>query len=269
MLQGSILSQTQSFWENWVEASFPELDSRTYFLPPVYMNRVPMICEMIAGHQVLILTNPGEDRVACQPHPLTAVTAASGTQGAAAQPPPVPDCYVRGDAAVERVLHCLKEMSEKTGEVMVCLSELQFWDYIGDPNYSTAAAQLPVASTLPSTYPKAWRKGDFDVLLIHRLYGFIVFEIKATGDRVTDPTASPQDFATQIRKKLKQAASQLEKAAAMLSHLVSDLPSCPRITRTIAVPNLTARQVQQVIAGDQQVAQVMIESFPCPLLRWR
>ncbi|XP_025080980.1 uncharacterized protein LOC112556319 [Pomacea canaliculata] len=47
--------QAQTFWLQWVEAAFPHLDSRAYFLPPVYVNRVPMTRQSAAGQQVLVL----------------------------------------------------------------------------------------------------------------------------------------------------------------------------------------------------------------------
>lgn len=61
-----------------------------------------------------------------------------------------------------------------------------------------------------------------------------------------------------IRKKLKQSVSQLDKAEAVLSHLVSDISPSLRITKTIAVPNLTAFQVQQAILSDPKLTQLSV-----------
>ncbi|XP_025112767.1 uncharacterized protein LOC112575259 [Pomacea canaliculata] len=64
-----------------------------------------------------------------------------------------------------------------------------------------------------------------------------------------------QDIDNNIRKKLKVAMTQLDKAEAMLSHLVSDIAPGLRISKTIAVPNLTRHQVQQAVSDDLQLTQ--------------
>ncbi|XP_025103140.1 uncharacterized protein LOC112569549 [Pomacea canaliculata] len=66
---------------------------------------------------------------------------------------------------------------------------------------------------------------------------------------------SQQDIDNNIRQKLKEAVSQLDKAEAMLSHLVSDIAPGLRITKTIAFPNITTPQLHQVISRDTQLTQ--------------
>ncbi|XP_025078819.1 uncharacterized protein LOC112554950 [Pomacea canaliculata] len=51
----TLSEQAQTFWLQWVEAAFPDLDSDAYFLPPVYFNRVPMTRESIAGESIVVL----------------------------------------------------------------------------------------------------------------------------------------------------------------------------------------------------------------------
>ncbi|XP_025112762.1 uncharacterized protein LOC112575255 isoform X2 [Pomacea canaliculata] len=242
--QGTLPDQAQTFWLQWVEASFPDLNSRAYFLPPVYFKRVPMVRQSIAAQDVLVLQS------------------ASGQAGQSAavqtclpQPPRVQDSDVRDDAAMQRVLFCLKEMAEQKGEVLFAMSNLQFGEYLGEPCYAAAAAQLALPATLPSTLPPNWKQGDFDVLLIHRHYGFVVCEVKAFGDNVHALNMSPQVIEDKIRDKLKEAATQLDKAAAMLSHLVSDITPGLRITKVIAVPNLKADQVKQALSCHKQLTQ--------------
>ncbi|XP_025079966.1 uncharacterized protein LOC112555694 [Pomacea canaliculata] len=236
-------TQVQAFWLQWVEDSFPDLDSRAYFLPPVYFNRVPMSTETVAGQDVLVL----------QPAP--------GQAGQSSQVPmkslvaPVQDSDVRDDEAMQRVLVCLQKMCEVKGETLFGLSQLQFGEYLGEPCYAAAAANLPTPATLPTAHPRNWKEGDFDVLLIHRHYGLLVCEVKSFGNNLNKLNMSQKDVDDNISKKVKQAVTQLHKADAMLSHLVSDIASGLRITKTIAVPNLTAVQLQQAISGNIQLTQ--------------
>ncbi|XP_025111743.1 uncharacterized protein LOC112574731 [Pomacea canaliculata] len=246
------LAEAEKFWLQWVEAAYPDLDSRAYFLPPVYFNRVPMTRESVAGQDVLGLQSaPGQAGQANQP--VTASSAAA--QAPSPQPPRVQDSDVRDDAAMQRVLMCLQKMSEQNKEVLVGLSQLKFGQYLGEPCYSAAAAQLPVADSLPSSFPKNRKQGDFDVLLIHRHHGFVICEVKAFGYNIHKLNMPQQDIDNNIRKKLRDAVSQLDKAEAMLSHLVSDIAPGLRITKTIAFPNLTAHQVQNSVTGDPRLSQ--------------
>ncbi|XP_025078791.1 uncharacterized protein LOC112554932 [Pomacea canaliculata] len=250
--QEDVLQRAQEFWLKWVEAAFPDLDSQAYFLPPVYINRVPMTRQTIAGQDVLVLHKPSGQ--AGQSFKV-AVNPSAAAQSSIPKPISVQDSDVRDDAAMQRILLSLQKMSQQNSEVFVAMSQLQFGEYLGEPCYAAAAAQVPLSTSLPPPLPKNWDKGDFDVLLIDRKYGFVVCEVKAVGDNVRELGLSQQDMENNIRKKLKQAIVQLDKAEAMLSHLVSDIASGLRITKTIAVPNLTAHQVEQAIAGDKQLTQ--------------
>ncbi|XP_025112765.1 uncharacterized protein LOC112575256 isoform X2 [Pomacea canaliculata] len=211
------VSQAQTFWIQWVEAAFPHLDSRAYFLPPVYFNRVPMNKGRVGDQDVIVLP----------PY-----------KGQDGQFPTVQDSDRRDDLAVQRVLFCLQKWSEKTKEVLFGIIKLP---YFGTPGYN-GLAMPPV-------------QGDFDVLLIHRHYGLVICEVKAFGDNLKDLSMKQQDIDKNIRKKLKEAMTQLDKAEAMLSHLVSDIAPGLRITKTIAVPNLTTCQVRQAVSEDSKLTQ--------------
>ncbi|XP_025111723.1 uncharacterized protein LOC112574709 [Pomacea canaliculata] len=259
------LAEAQRFWLQWVEASFPDLDSRAYFLPPVYFNRVPLTRESVGGQDVLVLLPaPGQAGQSNQ----QAMASSAAAQAPSPQPPRVQDSDVRDDAAMQRVLKCLQKMSEQNKEVLVGLSQLKFEQCLGEPCYSAVAGQLPVADNLPSSFPKNWKRGDFDVLLIHRHHGFVVCEVKSFGHNIHELKMSQQEIDNNIRKKLRDAVSQLDKAEAMLSHLVSDIAPGLRITKTIAFPNLKARQVQQAISGDTRMSQVGIYFTSSKYWRW-
>ncbi|XP_025107403.1 uncharacterized protein LOC112572090 [Pomacea canaliculata] len=234
--QGSCPALAQSFWLQWVEKAFPNLDSQAYFIPPVYVNRVPMARWSTAGRDVLVLQSApgqaGQTMQASSPSP-------SASQVSLPQDARISDSDVRDDAAMQRVFCCLQKMAEQNGEVLVGLSQLQFGQYLSESCYAAAAAQLPLPASLPPSLPRKWKRGDFDVLLIHQTYGFVVCEVKAFGDNVAKLNMTNKDIENNIRKKLTQAVSQLDKSQGLLSHLVSDITSGLRITKTIAVPNLT------------------------------
>ncbi|XP_025112855.1 uncharacterized protein LOC112575309 [Pomacea canaliculata] len=244
--KATLSEEAQEFWVRWVEASFPELDSRAYFLPPVYLNRVPMTRELIAGQDVLLLqSEPGQ----------VGQTNQQGAQDPTHPRPSFQNSDLRDDAVCQRVFFCLETMSKQHNEVLVAISQLSFGQYLGEPHFAAAAVCLPLPANLPSALPRHWKRGDFDVLLIHRQYGLVVCEVKAFGDNTQTLSMSQQEINKNIGKKLKQAVSQLDKAEAMLSHLVSDIAPGLRITKTIAFPNLTAHQLQQAISGDTQLTQ--------------
>ncbi|XP_025112343.1 uncharacterized protein LOC112575043 isoform X2 [Pomacea canaliculata] len=215
-------------WLQWVEATFPDLDSRAYFLPPVYFNRVPMAVLSIVGQDVLMLQSK------------TPTAAAAAVAAVAQMSFRVQDSDVRDDAARQRVLFCLQEMFKLSREGLFAISQLRFEDYLSDPPYAAKAAQIP----LPH------KKGVFGILLVHQHYGVVVCEVKSLGLNF-----SYNDINNQIKKKLQQCVSQLDKAEAMLSHLVSDIAPGLRITKTIAFPNLTTQQVQQAILNDDKLNQ--------------
>ncbi|XP_025082238.1 uncharacterized protein LOC112556945 [Pomacea canaliculata] len=183
------------------------------------------------------------------------MTPPAAGQAPSPQPTGVQDSDTRDDAAMNRVLMCLQTMSQQNKEVLVGLSQLKFGEYLSEPCYSAADAQLPVALSLPSCLPRNWKQGDFDVLLLHRHFGLVVLEVKTFGDNLQELKMSQQEIDNNIKRKLKEAVSQVDKAEAMLSHLVSDIAPGLRITKTIAFPNLTAHQVQKAIAGDTQLTE--------------
>ncbi|XP_025114059.1 uncharacterized protein LOC112576051 [Pomacea canaliculata] len=244
--QGPASTQAQTFWLQWVEAAYPELHSGAYFLPPVDFNRVPMTTEIIDPLNIRFLV--------LQLAPTSTGPPIAGLPGVP-QPPLVQDSDIRDDAAMQRVFVCLQKMSEEQREIMFGLSQLLFGQYLGEPCYAAAAAQLPIPASLPPALPRNWKHGDFDVLLIHRRYGLVVCEVKSVDDILTKVNISQHKIDDTIRKKLTQAVSQLDKAEAMLSHLVSDIAPGLRITKTIAFPNLTTDQVQQAISGDPHLVK--------------
>ncbi|XP_025107952.1 uncharacterized protein LOC112572468 isoform X3 [Pomacea canaliculata] len=247
--QGIICRPVEKILMSWVENAFPDLETKAHFLPPVFMNRVPMTRVLLEGGEVLV-PQEAKGKAGMSVHPVLSAGIITKSQ-----PTTVQDSDIRDDAAMQRVNLCLQKLSENNREVFVALSELKFGQYLGEPCYAAAAAQLPSAKNLPPHHPKRWKDGDFDVLLIHRHYGLVICEVKSVGANVQALNMSQQDIDQSIRKKLGQAVSQLDKAEVMLSHLVHDVAPGLRVCKTMALPNLTARQVQQAIEGDPKLSQ--------------
>ncbi|XP_025113144.1 uncharacterized protein LOC112575471 [Pomacea canaliculata] len=254
-IKETMLEQAQKFWLQWVEASFPALESRAYFLPPVYFNRVPMTRQSLVGQDILILqSEPGQSDQHNQP----AIIHSTVSQTLTLQPSPFQNSDVRDDEAFERVFLCLQRMSEQNSEVLVVLSQFRFGQYLSEPWYAAMTAELPMAKNLPNSLSRD-RQGEFDMLVIHRLYGFVVCEVKSLGKSSEYSKMTDLELKDTIRKKLRDAVSQLDKAEAMLSHLVSDIAPGLRVTKTIAVPNLEASTVQEVVSGDSKLFEDMCQ----------
>ncbi|XP_025112862.1 uncharacterized protein LOC112575313 [Pomacea canaliculata] len=219
-----------------------------------------MTRQAAAGQEVLVLTSsPGQAGQSNQ----VPTSSSSAAHPSIPQPPRLQDSDVRDDAAMQRMFVCLQKMFEENRDVMVGMTQLQFRQYLGEPCYAAAATHLPRPSNLPPSLPHNWKQGDFDVLLIHRQYGLVVCEVKAVGDNIQSVNMSQQDVDKNIRQKLSNAVSQLDKAEAMLSHLVSDIAPGLPVTKVIAFPNLTARQLQQAISGDNLLIQIPPTSQVC------
>lgn len=227
-----------------MKAAFPKLKSSVYFLPPVHVNRVPMTRQTIDGQEVWVLQS-----AARQAHEsnLPATSA-------------VDDSDVRHDAAMQRLLICLQIMFKHNKEVLVGLSQLPFNEYLCKPCYAAATRRLPLPAPLPPDLTGEWKQGDFDVLLIHRQYGIITCEVKTFDGHVNKQGAPQENMIeetnTEIRRIIQEAIAQQDQAETMLTELVSDIARAPRITKTIALPNLTVSQVQQALADDPELTQV-------------
>ncbi|XP_025083114.1 uncharacterized protein LOC112557458 isoform X2 [Pomacea canaliculata] len=215
--------ESGDLWIQWVKESFPDLLHLTYFWHPAR-------ADLVHNIQDFALTSRRKEHYASR---------------TSKQCPPWDN-----DSALQRVLLCLKKISNTMDEVMFVLSQMYFGQKSGEPCYSAAADYLPPSHSVPPAPPRNWEEGDFDLLIIHRRYGLVVCEVKAFGDNSSKSGMSQQDVDSKIRSKLKEAILQVDRAEAVLSHLVSDIVPGLRITKTIAFPNLTGHQIQQALAED-------------------
>ena len=243
---------------------YPERHCRTYFLPPIHINKVHYDVATIAGQSVLVPEAaphtphtdpaplyPAQPRQVMGPLPPPTAHVWSPLPDTPATLPLYQDNDTRDDAATERVLRSLRALGEQQGEPMMVLSELQFHQYLdGDTDvlHRAACAQLPRPADLTQ---RSDRSGDFDILILHRSYGLIVCEMKSVG---ADPRQIP-DVDRAVSSRVGKAVRQLDKAERVLAHLSSDVAPV-RVTKTVLLPNITSAQLMQALSSNTQVSQV-------------
>ena len=102
--------------------------------------------------------------------------------------------------------------------------------------------------------------GDFDVLIIHRLYGFITVEVKALGAHMKYIA----DLNETVVRKMKDAVRELKDAEDFLNAVTSDLyvrfKRPFKVTKTIILPFINSRQLTEALETDDDLQKV--RSFP-------
>nr|KAG5692352.1 hypothetical protein BaRGS_033217 [Batillaria attramentaria] len=128
---------------------------------------------------------------------------------------------------------------------MFVMSSLDFTDYLNKLD-ATNAAQFPLPGDLPATQ----REGDFDVIVIHRKYGVLLGEIKSVGIHDNNPTDKA------VADKVSKAVKQLDKCERVVNHVMSDVAPGVSVRKTLILPYISRTQLQHVLDGDSQLAQV-------------
>ena len=160
---------------------------------------------------------------------------------------------VRDDDTTQLVWNVMKELAkERSQEAMVVLTQLTFDKYLAvtdPPINAPAGAMLP----RPSTHVDPdLRRGDFDLLIIHRQYGFIVGEVKSVG------AVHTENLTKAILSRVKKALRQLIKAEEVLKHVVSDLKVPLQVIKTLIFPYVTSQQLTLAMGNaDPEVQQVI------------
>ncbi|XP_025114015.1 uncharacterized protein LOC112576027 isoform X2 [Pomacea canaliculata] len=232
----------QANWLWWVQEAFPDLDSRPYFLPALYIKRVPSTTETVSGREVKVIQTTSQE---------------DGS---------VPQHEIRDDEAMAQVLSCLQKMAEEEGETLIGMSQLHFKHYLGEHGYDAVVAKLPTADKFPAhEVPPGLtledvKTGEIDVLLIHRVYGFVVCEVKSTRPK----ERNSKDLRNIIRWRLQKAAAQLEKAKIMLKYLASDIISDPQINNSIAFPSLRNEQLNTTLSKFADLRKDLKECLEAP-----
>ncbi|KAK7092750.1 uncharacterized protein [Littorina saxatilis] len=261
-------------WLPFIRDLYPNLDTKTYFLPPLHFNRVPRSVATFAGETVSVLDQPTppaapgrggrggrgrqRGRGAAAPPPPPAPLPPQKVAGKvftsnlpSLQPSPVMESDIQDDQAQYRVLQCLRGLSRRPPfQVMMVISQLEFRKFLdsSSPIDVAAAAMLPNMRNQPNP-----PQGEFDILVIHRDHGLIIAEIKSLGVLQYFSGRPLADQHQMIADKVERAVRQLNSQGATLARLVSDLGV--KVTKTLILPNVSSTQLEQALQAHGNVAQ--------------
>ncbi|XP_070200866.1 uncharacterized protein [Littorina saxatilis] len=196
---------------------YPDALTRTYIVPPVHLARVPYNTDTVPGTGQEVLVLPSSEQLQKQ-------------QG-----------NIQADFAQQHVLHNLQQLGDSGKEVMFVMSELNFKNYLNKPFYAKLTGKLPKPATLPKELRHHGKQGDFDILVIHRLYGILVGEIKSVGKT----EASRAD--TEVVKVIDKAVKQLDKCEVHARHMVSDIAPGLTVRKTLFLPYVSQAQLQRIL----------------------
>lgn len=271
-------SPDSAIWLHCIQQWFPRLHTETYFVPPVHFNRVPYDTQTLAGHALLVAheaeggagqSSQAPPRQASKKRPSQTPNLNQSSTNNPSQlfhqvfpqtysspsssfkPTHVEDKDVRDDAAQRRVLHGLRALADKLGEVMVVISQLQFGNYLNKPTYAAAASLLPKPVNMAPKY----RQGDFDILVIHSQFGLVAGEIKSVGDNFAQLKMTQQEEDAIVAQAVEKAVKQLAKSWQVLRFLVHDQPGV-NISKALLLPNVSSSQLLRAINGHPQTMQV-------------
>ena len=248
--QQSDVEKAEKFWLSRIQEWYPDRHTKTYLMPPVRFNRVNCsVLEVSEGMKALVLQSspqeasqqqvPRKERRqrttldnSQQPDLMRPMW--SNNPGSRVDFPKVPEDHIKDDTAMDKVRRSLRVLGEVQEEPMMVVSDLKFQGYLGG---ATSPVERAVcARLLRATDVK--RQGDFDIIIIHRLYGFILGEVKSV-DRVSD-----------IKVRVKKAVDQLNVSQKALNHVSSDLAPV-RVMKTVILPNITSSQLLQELSKDK------------------
>lgn len=235
-------------WRLHIRHWFPKLQEMTYFVPPVFMNRVHYQPAQIDSNPVDIT---GEGVHITHP-PVSDLPGGS--------PWALQDSHVREDKTQQRILCCVKKLTDKQPQPMVVISQLNYGEYLGKSSYAAAAKMLPRPGDLLEKC-----EGDFDLLLLHKDHGVVVAEIKIVGDNWDSLNKSKEEQDDLLVKKVKLGIEQLTKAGEVLVHLVHDLkPAPPRVRKTLMLPNVTRQHLQSVLHDNPMLSEELCQCLDLP-----
>lgn len=263
------------FWLQTIQHFYPDRQGRAYFVPPVFFKRVRYEEKNVAEQMVLVPLSPSEEppvpcKDSCQalqlgPLPTspdcrqqdcfhnipedTTPTAGRVWSGMSEQVDQsllkVNSSDMRSDNAQEQVLDCLKNFFEKHASRkrgVFVISELNFQDYLGEKSYVEAVRAIEHLRFPRPQDKKYMRKGDFDILVIHRDLGMLAGEIKSVGS-----WRSGDQGDDDVIHKVEKAAEQIIKSKNVVNHLMSDLESKPPLRMTLILPSVKRCRLQEIL----------------------
>ncbi|XP_025112063.1 uncharacterized protein LOC112574909 isoform X5 [Pomacea canaliculata] len=210
---------------NGFRKTYPEYNTKSYVVPPLYFNDNTYELTTFAGEDVYI-TNPPDQQT------------------------------VKHDMAMGRVLKNLNLLAIFESEVMFVISQFDYKKYLANPTNEFADHSLPMPGELRKSDK---HYGDFDILIIHRHHGLVVGVVKTCSGGCQNNEVEVEDTTQMVVEELKQGCKQLDEAEKMLQHLLSDRITNQnqqmQVQKLLILPNLWEERLRIVLNEDQDVAQ--------------
>lgn len=247
-------------WRNIITSLYPDALRSTYTVPPEHFNKVPYHWDTAPGtHQPVLVQShhpPSSTATLQLRHQGPRVRQQSNLPAdswSLFPPGPRPQATLArviasdytDDLAQRHVLANLQALGDAGPEPMFILSQVNFGNYLNKPAYAAAAAQLPQ----PRTLKLKDRRGDFDILLIHRRYGVLVGELKSVGSEQPGLSKTQAEAEADVAKRVERAIEQLNKSERVVKHLISDVASGLTVRKTLFLPYASSIQLQRAVAA--------------------
>ncbi|XP_070207914.1 uncharacterized protein [Littorina saxatilis] len=266
---GSSQQTNSSNWRQIVTSLYPDALTRTYCVPPVNFNKVPYARGTVhgTGHSALVLHPPSGAApvhnvppVSQRPVPPSRYSLLTQEPDPQAIPDNVQESDLRDDFAQNHMMVNLQELGNSRHEVMFILSQLSFGNYLNQPAYAAATAQLPRPSQLDTKKTK-YSDGEADFVLIHRQHGILIGELKSVG-KSQACSQNPQPPAdADVAKRVTKAVKQLDRSETVVRHLVSDVSPGLTVRKALFLPYVSTEQLERVLDNDPQLKQAVCRSL--------
>lgn len=318
------MQDLQDTWKKMILQWYPDINTKSYFVPPVFLNRIPLKVMTVADQPVLVHQgingmetslrciaddqpvhvkckdtnhftqskpappNHGHDEFQDQcasPDVLQKLNIVlkrslpvnfnlSGECGqlpsgydlnlhestagrlwtspeARAKPIRVQESDARDDLAQQHVLFCLREFVRREKKVLFVISQLRFSDYLAKASYAATEQFFLRPKHLDSQY----RRGDFDILIIHPRRGIIIGKIKSVLSNKECFKRTQDDVDSDIVARLRKAISALNRSELVIRELTKDLGPV-LIAKTVILPYVSRVDMQRVLSKNHQLGQV-------------
>ena len=171
---------------------------------------------------------------------------------------------IQDDFAQNHVVHNLRELGRRHKETMFILSQYSFDDYL---KWSTGKRKGVGHSHLkrPADLETGFRRGDFDVLVIHRRHGVLLGEVKSVGWN-QDIQSSADQADDDIARRVERAVVQLHKSETVIRYLLDDVMPALVVRKTLFLPYVSTARLQRVLSTRQDLAKVGHCFLGCLLL---
>ena len=104
--------------------------------------------------------------------------------------------------------------------------------------------------------PEQYRRGDFDILLIHRRYGVLIGEIKSVGRSQPKLGKTPEEEDDDVVKKVERAIKQLDKSDIVVKHVLQDIAQGLTVRKALFLPNVSNAQLRRALGARPLLEQV-------------